>query len=479
MIEILSVLGSGIIGNILGSYGAVCTITSKKDLKNMQNELQQNISQLSERIELLNQQLVYDTKPKDQQLVQDINPLIPEIDSFANDVDHLVTSKPIYSPNSLKDIFNNQDISLYFEDIRIINPGEKAVDYNSDPTYSTIIFSRDSQVYLAKVKKGFVPKLLDCKITPFETFLNSYQNACMPDLSTSNAQKGFNSRILSPFERAKDIVIKGVQILNKREDISAKKVNHQKKQIVRKSLKLNSNSLHPSSSKESGMPPTLKKNIKTKLELDKDAQIFYKKGYDLFFENQFLSAVDSFNKAIELEPDYAIAFSYRGQSYETLSIYDKALRDYTKAIELNPDQKYFYLMRAELYNNLSKFQKAIDDINIAIHLDNSNSVFYNFRGWMRYKLSQYELSIKDYSQSIHLNPLEKELVFLRRGEAYLKLELYEQAVKDFSSSIEAWPNAPEVYIKRAKVYEKLKKYKLSRKDFLTAKKIQEFSNSQY
>jgi tetratricopeptide (TPR) repeat protein len=42
-------------------------------------------------------------------------------------------------------------------------------------------------------------------------------------------------------------------------------------------------------------------------------------------------------KAIEIKPDYALAYSNRGFTYGRQGDYESAITDYTKAIEINPD----------------------------------------------------------------------------------------------------------------------------------------------
>ena len=52
--------------------------------------------------------------------------------------------------------------------------------------------------------------------------------------------------------------------------------------------------------------------------------------------NQFGKARENFNKAIELNPRFVLAYSDRGIIWKEKREYDKAIADFTKAIELNP-----------------------------------------------------------------------------------------------------------------------------------------------
>ena len=48
-------------------------------------------------------------------------------------------------------------------------------------------------------------------------------------------------------------------------------------------------------------------------------------------------AIGCFEKAIELDPDYAVAHHDKGLSLAALGLYDKAIGCFEKAIELDPD----------------------------------------------------------------------------------------------------------------------------------------------
>ncbi len=43
-----------------------------------------------------------------------------------------------------------------------------------------------------------------------------------------------------------------------------------------------------------------------------------------------------YNKAIEINPQYAYAYNNRGWVYYNLKEYDKAIKDYNKALEIDP-----------------------------------------------------------------------------------------------------------------------------------------------
>ena len=76
-------------------------------------------------------------------------------------------------------------------------------------------------------------------------------------------------------------------------------------------------------------------------------------------------AIEDFDKAIDLHPNYAETYYYRGLAYDTKGDYDFAIEDFTKAIELNPDEAIFYYSRGVARLHLKEWQNARADLTTA------------------------------------------------------------------------------------------------------------------
>lgn len=67
------------------------------------------------------------------------------------------------------------------------------------------------------------------------------------------------------------------------------------------------------------------------------AEVLYVQAHYLANEGRYDEAIEKYNKAIELNPNYAIAYVGRGQVYFALGKFDLAIPDLAKALELAPD----------------------------------------------------------------------------------------------------------------------------------------------
>ena len=130
-------------------------------------------------------------------------------------------------------------------------------------------------------------------------------------------------------------------------------------------------------------------------------------GVALFTEGKNEEAIDHYNKAIRLKPDYAEAYNNRGIAYDELGQYQMAIENYNGIIRLKPDLIYAcnaYNNRGNVYRKLGQYQMAIQDYNEAIRLKPDFVYAYNDRGIAYDELSQHQRAIEDFSTAIGLKP---------------------------------------------------------------------------
>jgi tetratricopeptide (TPR) repeat protein len=103
------------------------------------------------------------------------------------------------------------------------------------------------------------------------------------------------------------------------------------------------------------------------------AESLYKSRFaDRYFDN-YEDAIEHFDRAIELEPDYAESYYNRGCIYKD-GDHPQAIRDFTKAIELKPDYAMAYVRRGITYAlQDKKSMLAIADIERAVVLGHESA----------------------------------------------------------------------------------------------------------
>ena len=205
-----------------------------------------------------------------------------------------------------------------------------------------------------------------------------------------------------------------------------------------------------------------------------ESQEYYNQGIDFAESGDYRTAIDSFTKAIELDPDLAKAYLNRGTIYADLEQDEKAREDYSKAIQLNPDDARAYFNRGLSYGQLGQYEKALKDFDKAIELDPDYSEVINVRKRLLEALpdsesaakaenfinrgedlaasGDYKTAIVNFTNAIEIAPSYAG-PYGARGSAYMSLNEYDLALDDFTQYIAlAAPNDPRGYIGRALVY---------------------------
>ena len=127
-----------------------------------------------------------------------------------------------------------------------------------------------------------------------------------------------------------------------------------------------------------------------------------RRGNRLNDEGKYAEAIADYTKAIELDPNYAIAYNNLGNPYHNLNKYEKAIEYYTKAIELDPKYAIAYSNRGNSYYGLKDYEKAIADCTKAIELDHKNVYAYRNRAKAYRATGQIELAEADEAMAAKL-----------------------------------------------------------------------------
>jgi tetratricopeptide (TPR) repeat protein len=196
-----------------------------------------------------------------------------------------------------------------------------------------------------------------------------------------------------------------------------------------------------------------------------------KKGESFRHARNVKEAIKAYDKAIELDPKYVIAYIGRGIVYSASEDYKKAYEDFSKAIELAPSQaaRPYFARGHYYYWRLGLNQEAIKDYSKAIQLEPKNGEYYCHRAVSYEELGKNDDALKDFNKAIELNPAES-WNYTWRGLLYAKnLQQYEQeAINDFTVAIKLESKHYTYYLLRADVYKRLNKVKQAVEDYSKA-----------
>src|SRR5690348_8406305 len=76
---------------------------------------------------------------------------------------------------------------------------------------------------------------------------------------------------------------------------------------------------------------------------EKRPKEYFEKGEYYFDKQQYLEAIEWYTKAIDLKPDFVVAYCKRGYSKSLMKDYNNAISDFSTSLKLKPDYEDAYL----------------------------------------------------------------------------------------------------------------------------------------
>jgi len=131
-----------------------------------------------------------------------------------------------------------------------------------------------------------------------------------------------------------------------------------------------------------------------------DKEIHYGLGEAYFHtgSTEYLKAQDAFEEAINLDPDFRLAYTHIFDLYQRERVGDKAIRVANRLIESNPDKASGYHFLAEIYGWKGELDKSIRNYEKAAELDKGNYEAVVLQSWAYRIQGKYDKAINEYAE---------------------------------------------------------------------------------
>lgn len=184
------------------------------------------------------------------------------------------------------------------------------------------------------------------------------------------------------------------------------------------------------------------------------APVYNNRGNTLLNLGLVEEAIKDFNRAIALAPGYAAAYNNRASAMLKLGRGADAVQDFTQAVRLMPQSSASLTGRGQAYLHEGRPYSAMREFSRAITADGRSAAAYRARAHAEMQVGQYEEAIEDLSRAIAFEPDNAEL-HIERGFAYRLADNAASALRDFSRALEIDPSNPRAMAGRGLALTKL------------------------
>jgi tetratricopeptide (TPR) repeat protein len=150
---------------------------------------------------------------------------------------------------------------------------------------------------------------------------------------------------------------------------------------------------------------------------------------------QFDEAEQAYSKAIELDPEYTLAYFYRGLVNVWREQWDDALADMQHVAILDPEQAHARHVAGLMYMREEAYDEAVASYTAAIELLPDQADFYADRAAAFFALGEFESALGDLNTVLSYDPDAAQMLFMRAA-AYRALDNRGEAIADLERALE-------------------------------------------
>ncbi len=136
----------------------------------------------------------------------------------------------------------------------------------------------------------------------------------------------------------------------------------------------------------------------TSLKSDKTKQQWIDDGNSLFNVGRYMEALNSFDRAIRLDPEYPDAYEGRGSVLYQLERYAEALASYEQAINLDPQFAQAYFGKGNVLYYLKRYSEALTCQEQAIQCDSTLMDAYLSKASVLYYMRRFPEALAVYEE---------------------------------------------------------------------------------
>jgi tetratricopeptide (TPR) repeat protein len=172
-------------------------------------------------------------------------------------------------------------------------------------------------------------------------------------------------------------------------------------------------------------------------------ECFNEYGISSMSNLNFNLAIENFEKAISINPQFATAYSNMAMCYTMSKDFKNAENAHLKALEISPNNPIIRINYGVYLIKIKKYQRA-KDILYPVIAENEAMYFAElFIGVAHYFKEEYNTALIHFNRGIYINPEYSDLYY-HRALLYYKKGEYQNSIRDLQMAEKLSPNSVKV-----------------------------------
>ena len=156
------------------------------------------------------------------------------------------------------------------------------------------------------------------------------------------------------------------------------------------------------------------------------------------------AAIDSYEQAIKIDPDYVDAHMNKGSALQGKGDLDEAIESFRIALTINPDHAYAFFNLGNVFTKKNYFNLAIENYRKAIKITPNYAEAYFNMGNAFKANGEFDIAIDAYTQALKIRADYAE-VYNNIGLALFQKHILDSARENFEKAIAIKPDYAEAH----------------------------------
>ncbi|MFZ3090023.1 MAG: tetratricopeptide repeat protein [Nitrospirota bacterium] len=212
-------------------------------------------------------------------------------------------------------------------------------------------------------------------------------------------------------------------------------------------------------------------------DIQEEAVAYYKKGIAYQNRMDIEKAIEAYNEAIRIYPDYSDAHYSLGKIYSQQKLFKDAASEFRKAL-LNPHYSrpelcYVELGKISFENSL--YDEAASEFKKALLIKKDYAEAHNNLGLIYKKKRLYDMAISEFREAINIDR-NYAAAYKNTGDTFFDLKRYKDALSGYKSALNFNPLDPAVHNSMGDIYNILGLYDDAIREYREALNIMDYNS---